>query len=297
LKRLKDINWNQVYCFFEVARNGSMKKASEVLSLSLPTVSEQIKRLEAMLDLQLFSRTGAGVELTADGAALFNCAKEMFSAGSRFLDNVSDLAIGGYATRVGIQESLSASVALDFVYRYWEVYEPYGIVNTYRLLYAEDLAHRIVRGDLDWGIMTERPRQARLSYYEIGTYDVVFCCAPELMRRFERREDILGAVPLAQDANDSQMSQAVLSHLQALGIAPAETFESDHRELCFGLAARGRCVTPIALGALNASPWRDCLEAFTVGGPVKAQFFVAWATASERMIAIRKLCEILKSEE
>mgnify|MGYP003851500563 CR=1 FL=1 len=34
VKRLKDINWNQVYCFFEVARNGSMKKAAELLSVS-----------------------------------------------------------------------------------------------------------------------------------------------------------------------------------------------------------------------------------------------------------------------
>ena len=54
MKKLKDINWNQVYYFYEVARKMSMKEAAEVTGVSIPTVSEQIKRLETLLETTLF---------------------------------------------------------------------------------------------------------------------------------------------------------------------------------------------------------------------------------------------------
>ena len=56
MKKLKDINWNQVYYFYEVARKMSMKEAAEVTGVSIPTVSEQIKRLETLLETPLFHR-------------------------------------------------------------------------------------------------------------------------------------------------------------------------------------------------------------------------------------------------
>ena len=43
---LKDINWNQIYYFYEVARKQSLKKASKVLGVSSATLSEHIKKLE-----------------------------------------------------------------------------------------------------------------------------------------------------------------------------------------------------------------------------------------------------------
>src|SRR5687768_16411345 len=105
---LKDINWNQVYCFYEVARKLSMKEAGRILGVSTPTVSEQIKKLESELNVTLFKRHPRKLTLTDDGQARFACAKEVFEAGSRFLDAVADEAIGGYATRVSVQETVSS---------------------------------------------------------------------------------------------------------------------------------------------------------------------------------------------
>ena len=47
---LQNVNWNQVYYFYEVAKRLSMSKAAAFLDVSVPTISDQVKRLEASLN-------------------------------------------------------------------------------------------------------------------------------------------------------------------------------------------------------------------------------------------------------
>ncbi len=53
--------------FIQVAESGSFTKAAETLGYSQPTISVQIKQLEAELGLQLFDRIGHTVRLTDPG--------------------------------------------------------------------------------------------------------------------------------------------------------------------------------------------------------------------------------------
>ena len=52
IKTLKDINWNQVYCFFEVARKLSMKRAGQCyIYLFTDGERKQIKNWEKALTI------------------------------------------------------------------------------------------------------------------------------------------------------------------------------------------------------------------------------------------------------
>ena len=53
--------------FIQVAESGSFTRAAETLGYSQPTISVQIKQLEAELGLQLFDRIGHTVRLTGPG--------------------------------------------------------------------------------------------------------------------------------------------------------------------------------------------------------------------------------------
>ena len=44
------LNYHHLLCFYTVAKEGSVTKASEVLHLAQPTLSGQIRKLEAALD-------------------------------------------------------------------------------------------------------------------------------------------------------------------------------------------------------------------------------------------------------
>ena len=59
----------------EVAKAGSLSKASEVLLIAAPNISRSIKELEADLGIIIFDRTQNGMKLTPEGEEFINFAK------------------------------------------------------------------------------------------------------------------------------------------------------------------------------------------------------------------------------
>ena len=59
----------------EVAKTGSLSKASEVLLIAAPNISRSIKELETDLGITIFDRTSNGMKLTAQGEEFMNFAK------------------------------------------------------------------------------------------------------------------------------------------------------------------------------------------------------------------------------
>ncbi len=66
--------------FVTVAREGTVSKAAILLHLTQPAVSLQLKALQGRLKLQLFARSGRGLALTRDGAALLPQAEKVLTA-------------------------------------------------------------------------------------------------------------------------------------------------------------------------------------------------------------------------
>ena len=61
----------------EVAKAGSLNKASETLYVALPNVSRSIRELEADLGITIFDRSAKGVTLTPEGEEFIGYAKEI----------------------------------------------------------------------------------------------------------------------------------------------------------------------------------------------------------------------------
>lgn len=62
---------------YEVAKAGSLSKASENLLIAVPNLSRSIKELEAGLGITIFDRTAKGMTLTADGEEFMSYAKSI----------------------------------------------------------------------------------------------------------------------------------------------------------------------------------------------------------------------------
>lgn len=71
---------HQLRTFVAVARERSITRASELLHLSQPAVSAQIKAMEDALGLALFARTPRGMTLTGDGERLLAKAEQTLGA-------------------------------------------------------------------------------------------------------------------------------------------------------------------------------------------------------------------------
>lgn len=297
MKKLKDINWNQVYYFYEVARKMSMKEAAEVTGVSIPTVSEQIKRLETLLETPLFHRRPRRIELTVEGETLFKHAQAMFESGLRFLDVVSPTVIGGYPVRIGVQDTFSSGAAMDFLMRYFDAYSPFGTVNTFRESNPDRLLDKVYNGELDWAISLVQPTLSpRIESGRIGSTEIVFCAAADQLEQHKNRTELFAALPLARNRFDEQLNKLVGDHLQASDIFIEETIETDHWELAMRLVEQGKAITAVAKGFGMQTSLPAGVKTFSLHGPIILSFYAYWRQTSSRMIAIRKLVELLEKD-
>ncbi|HEY5897260.1 MAG TPA: LysR family transcriptional regulator [Burkholderiales bacterium] len=73
----------QLMVFEAVARLGSVTRAAAELHLAQPTVSVQLKKLSAALDVALFQQRGRRLHLTPAGEALLQSCAELISVLAR----------------------------------------------------------------------------------------------------------------------------------------------------------------------------------------------------------------------
>ena len=79
MSRSKIMNIHGLKLFYQVATTGSFTKAAEILRISQPAVSSQIKRFEHEIGVQLFKQQGRGVVLTEFGKALADKAQNLIA--------------------------------------------------------------------------------------------------------------------------------------------------------------------------------------------------------------------------
>src|SRR5438876_12219667 len=74
-----DFTVHQLTIFRTVAQHLSYTKAAEVMYLSQPAISQQIRSLEQVLGLRLFARSGRGIVLTPAGQEFLRHTERMLT--------------------------------------------------------------------------------------------------------------------------------------------------------------------------------------------------------------------------
>jgi len=101
------INYNHLYYFWHVYREGSVVGAAESLFLTPQTITGQIKSLEERLQGKLFKRKGRGLEPTELGELVFRYADKMFTLSQEMLDIINYRKESSLLFDVGVADALS----------------------------------------------------------------------------------------------------------------------------------------------------------------------------------------------
>ena len=123
------LNYHHLLYFWVIAREGSIKQAREVLSLSQPALSAQLRALEDAIGEKLFSRVGRKLVLTDVGKVVYRYADEIFSLGRELTNTLK-----GYGTErpirlvVGIAEVVPKMVAYKLLKVAYKQFEHMKIV-------------------------------------------------------------------------------------------------------------------------------------------------------------------------
>lgn len=88
------MNLHALRLFHVIAETGSVTRASELLSISQPAISAQIKKLERELDLPLLRAQGRGIALTDGGEKLFAHSKRLFAVEQQIERFIEDYKAG-----------------------------------------------------------------------------------------------------------------------------------------------------------------------------------------------------------
>lgn len=143
-----NINYESYKIFYYTAINKSISKTAEILLISQPAVSYQIKTLEEELGLTLFVRTKKGVTLTEEGEILFSYVKkgvEAFTNGENTLTNLKNLDYGNI--RIGSSATVSKHVLMPYLEKFHKTYPNIEINITNNL--TEELLKDLRNGNLD----------------------------------------------------------------------------------------------------------------------------------------------------
>ena len=121
---MKNISTDSLRTFVTVVEVGGFAKAGDLLGLSQPAVSLQIKRLEDLIGCKLFKKQGQRQVLNHYGEVLLPLAKQMLLTNDSILQQFSNETVAG-KIRLGIPSEFAASILPaiigDFVSLYPDV--------------------------------------------------------------------------------------------------------------------------------------------------------------------------------
>lgn len=101
------LNYQHLFYFWNVAREGSVTRASEKLRLAQPTISGQLAVFEDAIGAQLLRKEGRKLTLTEKGRTVYHYADEIFALGRELSNTLKGRAgARGLRLNVGIADAL-----------------------------------------------------------------------------------------------------------------------------------------------------------------------------------------------
>jgi len=171
---INDLNLLKI--FYTVAEAESVSKASLLLHISQPAVSQNIKTLEQQIGFSLFYRTNKGVKLTNEGIEIYNYCKAIFKQIDLLNQTLQDLStLEAGILNIGASDTICKYYLIDILKKFEENYPKirYRVTNCTTTESLELLKHHSV----DVAFIHSPIYKDTFSYQNCLRLDDVFVCA------------------------------------------------------------------------------------------------------------------------
>ncbi|MCV6592429.1 MAG: LysR substrate-binding domain-containing protein [Silicimonas sp.] len=188
------MNYNQLRAFHYVAMTGGFSRAAEVLSLTQPAVSEQVRKLETEHDVLLFNRDRKQITLTPLAEKLLLYTKQFFE----IEDSIDDFLTENRAAPTGhLRIMVDSAFHLSERLRRFRIRHP-GIAISVSTGNSDEILARLRSYDAEIGVVGIQDPGSDMHVENLGTSPIIAVMAKSFLeRRLERlRLDDLHAHPL-----------------------------------------------------------------------------------------------------
>ena len=181
--------------FLAVAREENMTRAAELLHVTQPTLSKQLKALEDELGKKLFTRHSFSIQLTEEGILLRKRAEDLVKMADKItaefltLDNI----LGG-DVYFGLAESYQIRYLAAAIKKFKDAYPDlhYHITSGD----TEQVTEKLDKGVIDFAVLAQEPNTAKYHYLTFPAADLWGVVMPEDCKLAEKTavniDDLIG---------------------------------------------------------------------------------------------------------
>ncbi len=149
-------NLNQLKVFYLAAKYRNFTTAAQLLNVTQPAVSLQVKSLEKFYGIKLFDKVGRQLILTDAGEILYEYAEKIFALTTQMVQTLNDLKHLKYGTlRIGTTATFAHHFMPDLIASYQKFYPEVRVI-----LYegsSVDILRTVQEGKNELGIVGRLP--------------------------------------------------------------------------------------------------------------------------------------------
>ena len=181
---------NRMAIFTSVVEKGSFTRAAEALGLTKSTISQQLKRLEDELDVQLLNRSTRSLHLTEEGARLYGAGRSMLDIANQAFSDVLSLHEAPVGRiRLTAPHNLGVTFLDKCVVEFRELYPKveFDVV-------LDDTIVAMIEEGFDVAIRVGWPRNSSLYARKLCNFEMLICASDEYLNGHDRiraPEDLL----------------------------------------------------------------------------------------------------------
>jgi LysR family transcriptional regulator, transcriptional activator of nhaA len=278
------LNYHHLLYFWAVAKEGGLRQASEVLHVSQPSISAQIKQLEESLGTRLFTRAARRLALTDIGQTVLEYAEEIFSLGRELLTAVRQEP-GQRPIRfyVGVADSVPKIIVRQHLAPVFALHRPVSVVCREGSL--EELIAQLAGHKLDV-VLADEPStsvlRVRTFNQRVSNSNIVLCAAAPLAQRLAKNfPTSLDGAPAVLPVSEMALRRQLEQWLGAHRISPKIVAEVEDTALLTDLGAQGLGFVPIYSAVLDEIERSSCLQRIGIAEGLRMEIFAI--TAERRL--------------
>jgi len=291
---VRRLNYQHLQYFWAIARTGSLTRACEELALSPPTVSAQLRVLEARLGEKLLVKSGRALVLTEAGRLVYSYADQIFGLGRDLLQTLEQRpSERPLRLVVGIDDVLPKEIAHRILKSTFSLPRPVRLVcreGTLEELVADLAIHKV---DV---VLSDSPATLSLNVraysHSLGRCDTIWMATPALARTLTPGfPHSLDGVPVLLPTDDTAIRRSLDLWLQRHNVRPTMIGEFEDYAMLREFARAGHGFAPVLSVLEKQFQLEHGLTRVGAADGVEAEFYAISVERKIRNPAIAAMTE------
>ncbi len=247
---MERLNFSHLYYFYIVAKEGSIKAATEKLFVTQSTISDQIKLLEDFFNTKLFDRKNRSLILNRDGELVLEYAEQVFSLEKELTDRLKHrLDIPKRSLDVGVTHRMNHS------FHYETIVGLFGH-DDIAVNFVEGERHRLIadleNGELDIVFTMEKETGSKiLDSYKYGKNKNLILGHKKFKKKLKNFPEDLHELELFHYPKDSNLRYELDMYFSRVGVVPIIIGEGDDILIHELVASKGLGVVIVPEGSAH----------------------------------------------